>query len=507
MKKTVMFLGMLSVGYAYAQQGRVGINTTEPKATLHIEKKIVNNNAQGVIFPELTTTERDNNTNGLQVGTVIFNKTKQCLEIYAGNPAQWSCIVTVAAGGNGGGGNVPGQGTIPSTLTLKSNSHFIASTYDDNYLPYTAPTGPATLGTYDPDSQTETLINIPGVIPANGVAVQIPITATGSGTLTSSTFEATIAAEHTKGTGNTNGGTIPRKVMLTWSNTTFNSTDTYITAFIKPTDGQEIQLRRLDLNNGIGNDGKGIEIAKFTYNANTNGSQQATFKLHIIAGIPDKKFGVQTNGKLEHQFIYIPIQGPDGKIWLNNNLGAEYANITSPYFNPLRQAGALAANGSPLTNPTANQIKRDFRAYGFLYEFGRDSDGHEVINWTSATNGTFSNQNLQNYNNYNVTYSRTNDPCPSGFHTPTKTELERLLNTIGNLGANFWNEKTLKLPAAGDRNSDSATLQYQGNAAWLWSSTENRNSSAWDLHFISSNSNLNHNYYRTHGHSVRCIAD
>lgn len=37
--------------------------------------------------------------------------------------------------------------------------------------------------------------------------------------------------------------------------------------------------------------------------------------------------------------FYLPIKGPDGKTWLSNNLGADYANLNSPHFSPATQAG------------------------------------------------------------------------------------------------------------------------------------------------------------------------
>ncbi|XHT58856.1 hypothetical protein RAO09_03360, partial [Ornithobacterium rhinotracheale] len=55
-----------------------------------------------------------------------------------------------------------------------------------------------------------------------------------------------------------------------------------------------------------------------------------------IGGIPDKNFSVKTNGKYEHRFIYVPVKGRDGKLWLNNNLGANYANVDHPAFNQCR---------------------------------------------------------------------------------------------------------------------------------------------------------------------------
>ncbi|MGQ2171207.1 hypothetical protein ACT8PB_11410, partial [Ornithobacterium rhinotracheale] len=98
-----------------------------------------------------------------------------------------------------------------------------------------------------------------------------------------------------------------------------------------------------------------------------------------IGGIPDRCFGKTTlecvgygaNVK-EHEFIYVPIEGPDGRTWLNNNLGAEYARVGSQYFNPVQQATS----------------KTDWKAYGSLFQWQRNPDGHELINWSGSTSGT-----------------------------------------------------------------------------------------------------------------------
>lgn len=148
MKKAILLLGVLSTGYAYTQstpnyghQGRVGINTTTPLATMHIEKRQIANDdkrPQGVIFPHITTAERNAFTGTVEKGTMIYNTTENCIDLYDGT--QWSCITTKATARNTGSGGNPGQGAVPATVTLKSNSHFITSIYDNNYLPYTAPT-------------------------------------------------------------------------------------------------------------------------------------------------------------------------------------------------------------------------------------------------------------------------------------------------------------------------------------------------------------------------------
>lgn len=73
--------------------GRVGINTIEPQATLDISKVALANlpkgRAQGVMLPNIKTSERNIFT-GVKAGTMIYNTTKNCIDWY--NGTQWSCL-------------------------------------------------------------------------------------------------------------------------------------------------------------------------------------------------------------------------------------------------------------------------------------------------------------------------------------------------------------------------------------------------------------------------------
>lgn len=97
MKKTLTILGMLlSLAVSYAQEGRVGINTETPQATLDIvaSKTAATTSAQGVIFPRLATEERAKFIN-VAAGTMIYNTTKKCLELFkgldSGGDNGWHC--------------------------------------------------------------------------------------------------------------------------------------------------------------------------------------------------------------------------------------------------------------------------------------------------------------------------------------------------------------------------------------------------------------------------------
>lgn len=105
MKKTLTILGMLlSLAVSYAQEGRVGINTETPQATLDIvaSKTAATTSAQGVIFPRFATEERAKFINVAE-GTMIYNITKKCLELFkgldSGGDNGWHCTESSLANG------------------------------------------------------------------------------------------------------------------------------------------------------------------------------------------------------------------------------------------------------------------------------------------------------------------------------------------------------------------------------------------------------------------------
>lgn len=61
--------------------------------------------------------------------------------------------------------------------------------------------------------------------------------------------------------------------------------------------------------------------------------------LKALGAVLDKEYN---DGQ---KFMYIPIAGPDGKIWLNNNIRVTYANSTRANFNPLDQPTSVMDNG------------------------------------------------------------------------------------------------------------------------------------------------------------------
>ncbi len=178
-----------------------------------------------------------------------------------------------------------------------------------------------------------------------------------------------------------------------------------------------------------------------------------------------------------------------GKIWMDRNLGASQV--------------ATAAN--------------DINAYGYYYQWGRCTDGHQII--TSLTSATLSGSDTpgpyfilsdsfvpfdwrspQN-NNLWQGVNGTNNPCPSGYRIPTNQEWEDEINTWTSGGF----ASVLKLPSAGYRTKSNGVL-VQDNSGNYWSSTVAYMEYSYYLSIVSTSANTTADgFSRADGLSVRCI--
>jgi uncharacterized protein (TIGR02145 family) len=195
-----------------------------------------------------------------------------------------------------------------------------------------------------------------------------------------------------------------------------------------------------------------------------------------------------------------------GKIWMDRNLGATQVATSST----------------------------DHLAYGSLYQWGRGSDGHQTIVWTSSTTSNGAEQSnettilsltdvpgnvgfilapitpydwrsLKNDNLWQGV-SGVNNPCPSGYRIPTEAEwdAERLSWTAGNNSTGAF-ASPLKLPVAGHRYNSDGSLFDDGAFGLYWSSTVD--STRARLLFFQSNGAVMNTYHRAFGASVRCLKD
>jgi uncharacterized protein (TIGR02145 family) len=171
----------------------------------------------------------------------------------------------------------------------------------------------------------------------------------------------------------------------------------------------------------------------------------------------------------------------------------------------------------------------DVDAYGFLYQWGRTADGHQIVRpsisettTTRATsdvpsNGgkfiigcsvcfgpsrvvidwrTSANNSLWTTNNGN------NNPCPTGFRVPTAGEFGTEMASWTSQNGNGAFNSELKLPYSGRRVPDGSIIEM-GTHGWYWTST---NASGTTNYRWFSNSTANsNNEIRSYGMAVRCI--
>jgi uncharacterized protein (TIGR02145 family) len=173
----------------------------------------------------------------------------------------------------------------------------------------------------------------------------------------------------------------------------------------------------------------------------------------------------------------------------------------------------------------------DYQAYGALYQWGRQSDGHECVNWCSATQGAAQNGTTttqcpsgvcpnalfvalaypDDWSIPSLPFLWTNpktatDPCPIGYRVPSFSELTALGATFNPQNSYGAFNSPVKMPMPGNRYNINGAINYAGTKGQYWSSTSNASNYAWYWYFDSSTNNIN-DYLRTMGYSVRCILE
>lgn len=350
-------------------------------------------------------------------------------------------------------------------------------------------------------------ISVQGVINNQGLTVSVPYTVSNT--------QVTLAAYSTSVTLDANvteddeAGII---ATFSWAeqNLSVGSGTFIATITIDDSAGNDdgiYKAKRLDIEDDIA----GITAATFPYATDSVGGT-GTLTLKILPGIPDRMFGVADNNDdpTTHMFIYIPVTNPvTGKTWLNNNLGANYANVNSPVFNPTQQATA----------------SNDHNAYGSLFQWGRKADGHELIDWISSAAATPVNgvTNVQNDNptdalfissgaDWRITPDDTlwvsevsaNNVCPVGYRVPTDAEVLEETSTWTSLDAGGALASNLKIPTSAWRNGwGSGEVVFNGEGG-LWVNTGNGPMASF-LYTAGTFQIIQ--AIKAHGLSVRCIKD
>lgn len=198
-----------------------------------------------------------------------------------------------------------------------------------------------------------------------------------------------------------------------------------------------------------------------------------------------------------------------GRTWMDRNLGAIH----------------IASSSS------------DFESYGNLYQWGRASDGHEVINWTRSTGSDGAEQSREtatiaatatpghddfilapsgdnNWTNYDppgdnpgLWESGVNDPCPVGYYVPTESDFEAEILTWPSLDSNGALSNVLRLPLAGARNYTGGQLISTNQIGYYWTSnvSPGANSITSRFLFFNSDNATISGTRRALGAAVRCI--
>ncbi len=185
----------------------------------------------------------------------------------------------------------------------------------------------------------------------------------------------------------------------------------------------------------------------------------------------------------------------DGRCWLDRNLGA--SRVATSY--------------------------NDSAAYGYSYQWGRGTDGHQVVN--SPTTSVLSTTNTpghgnfittsSNPNNWRTTFNTNlwlgvngiNNPCPTGFRIPTggpNGEWDKFRQSVGWFTNITGYNNSLKLPAAGRRNISTGIYEHQGNTGFYWADSKSSNYS-YGLYSHGYGCMSDSAYEPSNGYSIRCI--
>jgi uncharacterized protein (TIGR02145 family) len=189
----------------------------------------------------------------------------------------------------------------------------------------------------------------------------------------------------------------------------------------------------------------------------------------------------------------VEVTSTTGKVWMDRNLGASRAATSST----------------------------DSDAYGDMYQWGRNSDGHqsrtsntaagpvasggEGSNFITVNSSPLDWLSTQDDIRWNGDTKGAHDPCPNGYRVPTETELNTERSNWDPIDASGAYASPLKLTVAGYRTNSNGMLANGGSYGYYWSSTVS-GTNARILHFGSSFANM-YSSNRAYGISVRCIKD
>jgi uncharacterized protein (TIGR02145 family) len=179
----------------------------------------------------------------------------------------------------------------------------------------------------------------------------------------------------------------------------------------------------------------------------------------------------------------IEVKSLTGKIWMDRNLGATQVARSS----------------------------NDKASFGYLYQWGRSSDGHQkrssfttkkLAKSTFAENDKFI-ESTKFPTDWLKGATGINNPCPNGFRLPTASEFDEEIATWKTKNASGAFLSPLKLPMTGYRSNSDGKVTDSGYNGDYWTSTTT-NSYSNGLYF-DENSAATDAGGRGVGVAVRCI--
>lgn len=229
----------------------------------------------------------------------------------------------------------------------------------------------------------------------------------------------------------------------------------------------------------------GTASASFTVNSTTSITAAAPAGTGIVDVTISSAYGTSATSSAD-QFTYIPDYVPiNGVKWATHNTAAPGTCTTSP-----EDAGMFYQ-----WNTNASWAATD-----------------AVTGWNSSWNGGFTTPSSAD------TWATANDPCPAGYHVPTKDEINTLLDAskvtatwttqngvTGMLFTDKNNNNSIFLPASGYRSSGDGTLCDAGSGGYYWSRTAVNASNGYYLYFGSGDASLHSDEARACGFSVRPV--
>jgi uncharacterized protein (TIGR02145 family) len=270
--------------------------------------------------------------------------------------------------------------------------------------------------------------------------------------------------------------------------------------------------------------------------------------------------GAPAEGLVIYNTISKCLETWDGASWISLCSGAQ---TTVPNPCDPTSPTAIVDVVHPLTGDTwmdrnlgasrVAQSSDDFLAYGNLYQWGRGSDGHQCMNWTSGTAGTLANTTSStlstvpspgpnfitvptNANSGANWYTGTSpapddlwlddgnkgpfDPCPEGYRVPTFAEWRDEVSAWDGDTSNGYqggisgngvtdgmdpNATPLKFPAPGYLQNNGALLNPSTVASY-WTGRALTFDRARSIRLSTAGAGAE-NDPRANGQSVRCIKD